>query len=90
MDLKIITIESEAFYALIEEVSQKIEKPKLERFILEPECMELLGIRSKSHLWKLRVEGKISYFQDPDHKKLILYDRHSIEEYLTKNLKSSF
>ncbi len=90
MDLKIITIESEAFYALIEEVSQKLSKPKLDRFISESECMEILKIRSKSHLWKLRTEGKISYVKDNDHPKLILYDRGSLIEYLTKNLQHSF
>lgn len=87
MEMKIITMESEAFYALIEQVVSEIGSKEPDRWIVEPEAMRLLGIKSKSHLWKLRTENKISFFQDEDHPKLIMYDRKSIDRYLEKNSK---
>lgn len=89
MDLKVITIESEAFYALVEEIIQRVGAQKPPRWIREQEAMELLGCSSKSHLWSLRTNLKVDYFQDPDHPKLILYDRESIERYLESNMKKS-
>ena len=89
MELKVITMESEAFYALMEEVIQRVGAQKPPRWIREQEAMELLGIKSKSHLWSLRTNLKIEYFQDEDHPKLILYDRESIERYLKSNMKKS-
>jgi len=90
MDMKIITMESEAFYSLIEEIIQRVGSKKPDRWIREPEAMGLLGIKSKSHLWSLRTELKIDFFQDKDHPKLILYDRDSIMRYLELNMKKSF
>lgn len=89
MELKVITMESEAFYALMEEVIQRVGAQKPPRWIREQEAMELLGIKSKSHLWSLRTNLKIEYFQDEDHPKLIMYDRESIERYLKSNMKKS-
>ena len=42
--------------------------------------MTMLRIKSKTTLQKLRDEGKIRYTQ-PE-KKIVLYDRQSIEDYL--------
>ena len=50
--------------------------------------MEILGIKSKGTLQKLRDEGKIRFSQ-PE-KKIILYDRESIEQYLEKHAKDIF
>lgn len=83
-------MESEAFYSLIEEIIQRVGSKKPDRWVGEEETMRLLGIKSKSHLWKLRTESKVEYFQDEDHPKLIMYDRESIERYLESNMKKSF
>jgi len=50
--------------------------------------MEILGIKSKGTLQKLRDEGKIRFSQ-PE-KKIILYDRESIDQYLEKHVKNIF
>lgn len=90
MEMKIITMESAAFYVLIDEIVQRVGNKKPDRWIGETEAMQLLGIKSKSHLWKLRTECKIMFSQDEDHPKLIVYDRESIEKYLELNIKRPF
>lgn len=81
--LDIICLESEAFYALVEEVvGRLLEKhgPALDQWIDDEEAMRLLHISSKTTLQKYRDEGMIRYTQPT--KKLILYDRNSIMEFL--------
>ncbi len=58
----------------------------VDRWISPNEAMQLL-ITSKTTLQKLRDEGKIRFSQ-PE-KKLILYDIHSIDEYLEKYAKKT-
>lgn len=76
---------------LVEEVVDRLKKEnnieELE-WIPEAEAMKILGIRSKSTLSKLRNEGSIRYSQPS--RKLILYYRHSIYEYLEKHAKETF
>ena len=60
--MEIICLETEAFYSLIEEVVSRIrEKDNLQqdKWVQAQEVMEMLGIKSKSTLQKLRDEGKI-------------------------------
>jgi hypothetical protein len=90
MEMQIITMESEAFYELVEQVVSRIGNKQPHRWIAESEAMQLLGIKSKSHLWKLRTECKVEFFQDEDHPKLIMYDRESLERYLENNSKRTF
>ena len=89
MDLKIITFESEAFFALVDEIEQRLGSKKPDSHIGEVETMRLLGIKSKSHLWKLRTELKIDFFQDDDHPKQIMYCQESIKRYLKMHTKRS-
>ena len=88
--MEVITIESSAFYEIIEEIVRRLEHGQKQpnRWILEEEAMSLLGVRSKTTLWKLRTEGKIAYTQPS--RKVILYDRESIMEYLEKYRNNSF
>ena len=88
--MEVITIESIAFYEMVEEIVRRLEQGQKQpdRWILEDEAMKLLGIRSKTTLWKLRTEGKIAYTQPS--RKVILYDRESIMEYLEKHRNNSF
>jgi len=87
---KIIIIQKDDLEELLEKLLSKYQGKVQERFISAEKAKHKLGISSSSALWALRSSGKISYFQDPDHKKVILYCSLSIEEYLEKNLKSSF
>ena len=89
--MKVITIEEATFYLLIEEVVARVlqqHQQEPDPFVPEHVAMDMLSIRSKTTMWKLRSEGQISYTQ-PRHK-IILYERASIIEYLEKHKKSSF
>jgi predicted site-specific integrase-resolvase len=59
-----------------------------DKWISDEEAMEFLNIKSKTTLQKFRDEGKIRFSQ-PE-KKIILYDRDSINAYLEKNAKETF
>ena len=86
--MEVIMIETEAFYALIDEIVSRIEPKEPDKWILEDEAMKMLGIKSKTHLWKLRTEGKIRFSQPS--RKVILYDRTSILDHLEEHAKSTF
>ena len=89
--MEVICLEDEAFYLLIEKVVSRIkEKEGLiqDIWISSDEAMDKLKIKSKTTLQKLRDEGKIRFTQ-PE-RKIILYDRDSINEYLEINSKETF
>lgn len=89
--MQVICLEEDAFYELIEQVvarlSDKHGQTK-DKWIADEEAMRLLNIKSKSTLQKLRDEGRIRFSQPQ--KKIILYDRDSIHEYLEKNARETF
>lgn len=88
-DLKIICLETEAFYKLVEEVVSRLEDSKKvdsnPRWIDDKEAMQMLHITSKSTLQKYRDEGKIRFSQPS--KKVIVYDRDSILDFLEEHAK---
>ncbi|WP_459211994.1 hypothetical protein [Aquimarina rhabdastrellae] len=89
---KVIVFEEEAFFKMLEEVVSYVSKlkqlqPKPE-WISEEELKQLLNIRSKSQIWKLRTENKIVYSQPS--KKLILYSRKSVENYINEGIVNDF
>jgi hypothetical protein len=89
--LEVICLESEAFYALVEEVVDRLKEKQgiaHDKWIDDEEAMSLLRISSKTTLQKYRDEGFIRFSQPS--KKLILYDRDSIHEFLEKNSKDTF
>jgi hypothetical protein len=86
--MEVIVIETEAFYQLLAEVVRRLKPDEKDKWIAETEAMQLLGIKSKTTLWKLRSEGRIRYSQPS--KKVILYDRASIDEYLEDNAYETF
>ena len=89
--MEVICLSDEAFYALIETVVARIkekEGSKVDKWISDQEAMTKLRIKSKTTLQKLRDEGKIRFSQ-PE-KKIILYDTHSIDQYLEKHSKDKF
>ncbi len=85
--MEVIMIESEAFYALIDEVVKHIQPHEKERWISEEEALDILNIR-KTRLWELRKNGDIRYSQPS--RKIILYDRESLMEYIEKHAKNTF
>ena len=84
--MKVICIEEAAFYTLLDRVFEHIVSTKEQgapsKWISMEEAMQLLRIKSKSTLQKLRDEQKIRFSQP--FKKVILYDRNSIDEFLEK------
>ncbi len=89
--MEVICLEDEAFYALIEQVVQRIKDKqgvKEDKWVSGEEAMRILRISSKSTLQKLRDTGVIRFTQ-PE-RKIILYDTASIMDYLNKHAKGTF
>ncbi|MCK9404390.1 MAG: helix-turn-helix domain-containing protein [Chitinophagaceae bacterium] len=89
--MEVICLEDTAFYALIEQVVERIKEKhaiKEDRWISPEEAMQKLRISSKTTLQKLRDEGKVR-FSHPQ-PKIILYDVESIYEYLEKHVNETF
>ncbi|ODS76936.1 MAG: hypothetical protein ABS46_18690 [Cytophagaceae bacterium SCN 52-12] len=89
--MQVICLEEDAFYELIEQVVARLNDKHgqaRDKWIADEEAMRLLNIKSKSTLQKLRDEGRIRFSQPQ--KKIILYDRDSIQEYLEKNARETF
>lgn len=89
--MNVICLQDEAFYQLIEEVIDRIQQkqtPSKVKWVDTEEAMKLLNIKSKTSLQKLRDEGKIRFSQPQ--KRIILYDRDSIEAYLDEHAQNTF
>jgi len=89
--MNVICLEEEAFYALIEQVVARLKEKhgtEKDKWVSDEQAMQLLNIKSKTTLQKLRDEGKIRFSQPQ--KKIILYDRDSIMKYLELNARNTF
>lgn len=89
--MQVICLEDRAFYALIDEVVERLKDKhgeEKEKWVSGEQAMQLLNITSKTTLQKLRDEGKIRFSQPQ--KKIILYDRDSINIYLERNAQNTF
>ncbi len=88
--MELIIFEKEAYWKHINEILKRLKDSQKEekKWIDEAEAMEILGVRSKSQLWKLRSNGKIRYSQPS--RKIIRYDQQSILKYLNDHAKNEF
>ncbi len=89
--MQVICLEETAFYTLIEQVVARLKEThgeEKEKWISDEQAMQLLNIKSKTTLQKLRDEGKIRFSQPQ--KKIILYDRDSIDAYLQQHARNTF
>ena len=89
--MEVIMLQTEAFYALVEQVVKRIKDThdiREDRWVSAAEAMRKLRITSKTTLQKLRDTGAIR-FSHPE-KKIILYDIESINEYLEKHAQETF
>ena len=89
--MEIICLEDKAFFALIEQVVARLEERNSQlkdKWISDEDAMQILNVKSKTTLQKLRDEGKIRFSQPQ--KKIILYDRDSINAYLEQNANNTF
>lgn len=89
--MNVICLHDEALYKLVEDVIERLQ-PKggaqPEKWLDTEEAMHILKIKSKTTLQQLRDEGKIRFSQPQ--KRIILYDRDSLNEYLEANAKNTF
>jgi hypothetical protein len=89
--MQVICLEEAAFYTLVEQVVARLKETHgetKEKWISDADAKELLNIKSKTTLQKLRDEGSIRFTQPK--KRLILYDRESITAYLERNARNTF
>lgn len=89
--MQVVCLQEEAFYALFDKVVEHLDKKrenKPDKWIDAEEAMYHLKIKSTTTLQKLRDEGKIRFSQPQ--KKIILYDRDSIDEYIEKHVRETF
>jgi hypothetical protein len=89
--MQVICLEEPAFYSLVEQVVARLKETHnetKEKWITDVEAMQLLNIKSKTTLQKLRDEGRIRFTQPQ--KRVILYDRDSIMAYLERNARALF
>lgn len=89
--MEVICLEEEAFHSLIEEVVDRLKEKhriKNDPWVSPERAMELLNIKSKTTLQKLRDIGAITFTQPQ--KKIILYNYDSIIEYLGNHKKDTF
>ena len=88
--MEVICLEEKAFYELVEHVANKIsEKANHDwKWISTEEAMKLLNIKSKTTLQRMRNAGKIRFSQP--YKRVILYDRDSLNEFLERHARETF
>lgn len=89
--MNVICLEEPALFQLVEIVVSRLQSPNeqpYKKWIPPQEAMQLLNIKSKTSLQALRDTGKIRFSQPQ--RKVILYDRDSINEYLEKNAVNTF
>lgn len=89
--MEVICFEDVAYYSMIEAIVKRLKEQnniQEKKWISTPDAMSKLGITSKTTLQKLRDEGKIRFSQ-PE-KKIILYDRESIDQYLERHTRNTF
>lgn len=87
--MNVVCLEEEAFYALIEEVVNRLSEKnndKIDKWVDGTEAMSILK-NKKSTLQKLRDEGEIEHSKMG---KIILYNRFSLEEYIERNKRETF
>lgn len=89
--MEVICLEEKAFYALVERVVDHLKQThsvERDKWISADDALKLLDIKSKTTLQRMRDDGRIRFSQPQ--KKIILYDRDSIIEYLEENAQDRF
>jgi hypothetical protein len=88
--MEVICLEEKAFFELIDRVVERLAPMPQEpqKWVNQTEAMKLLNIKSQTTLQEYRDNGEIRYTQP--RKRVILYDRDSINYFLEKHAKDTF
>ena len=89
--MEVICLQDDAFLNLIDRVIKRVDETlavKDDQWISGDQVMKMLGITSKTTLQNLRDNGEVRFSQP--RKKVILYDRNSVLNYLNKNTRKTF
>jgi len=89
--MQVICLGEDAFFELVDRLVERVDQKlgdRQQKWIDGSEVMKILNIKALSTLQSMRDEGKIRFSQPS--KKIILYDRNSINEYLEKHAKNTF
>ena len=92
--MNVICLEEEAFQKLIGEVRKMVLEQNSSssepdwKWVTEEKAKELLNVKARSTMQELRDNGEIRYSQP--RKRIILYDRDSINDYLERHAKDTF
>ena len=89
--MQVICLQEEAFYTLFDKVVEHLEAKRGNqppKWIDGVEVMSMLNIKSTTTLQKLRDSGEIRFSQPQ--KKIILYDRESVNAYLERHARETF
>ncbi len=89
MEDQFLILKREDLETLLTEILKDSISKEPDRFISEAEALRLLNC-GKTTLYQLRVSGEIAYVQNESRRKMILYDRTSIMDYLESNLKKAY
>jgi len=81
---KFLIMEREDLETLLKEILPNVPEAESKPWLLESEAMEILGIRSKSHMWKIRTTNPEIQVSQPS-RKIILINRQSLMNWLEKN-----
>lgn len=88
--MNVICLEEEAFFELINQVkshlNNRVEEPF--KWINQEEAMRLLNVKSPTTMQEYRDNGEIRFSQP--RKRIILYDRDSINAFLERHAKDTF
>lgn len=83
---KFLCLEEPDFYELVDRLYERLKGKNIpDRWISGDEAMRLLNISSPTTLQKLRDTPNSGIRFSQPSRKLILYDRESLEEYLEKH-----
>jgi hypothetical protein len=84
IEARFICVDEPAFFELIDTLYERLkDKDKGDKWITGDEVMRLLNISSPTTMQKLRDTSALRFSQMS--KKLIMYDRASVDEYLEKH-----
>ena len=89
--MQVICLEEEAFLKLVDRLIDHVDTrldERQQKWIDGADAMKMLNIKALSTLQNMRDEGKIRFTQPS--RKIILYDRESILDYLEKHAKDTF